>query len=200
MKVKTLTTLVAIAAAISTPAMAENFNYNYVQVGYSTGDVKGIGFKGDTSGVSLVASAALNETLFMTGGINNQDLKVGGLNANIDSYKLGIGARTSISNTTDLTASISYLSETTLELGAKTTGYGLDVGISHKVSDSIEFLAGVGYLRGGSQGLPKTGTTSVSIGGRYKINKNFSIGLGYSFATNKDVDGKGLLVATRYEF
>lgn len=199
MKVKSVFAATVLAAAASAPAMAENFSYNYIQVGYSSGDVKVSGFKVDTKGVGFSASAAIDETFYVSGGFANQDLSLGSLRGDVDSYNVGIGARTSIDQSTDLTAAISYVSSKTTVLGlvGKATGYGLDFGVRHKVSDSFELLAGIGYTSAGS---PKIGTTSLSLGGRYKIDKNFSIGAGYSYATNKEADAKGFLVAARFEF
>jgi len=199
MKVKSLFAATVLAAAAAGPAMAENFSYDYIQAAYSTGDVKVSGSTVDTSGVGFSTSFSINDSFHIMAGVANQDLEYGSLNADVDSFNVGIGARTSISSTTDLTGSVSYISNETTVMGFvdKATGYGVDLGVRHKLSDTLELLAGVGYT---SVGSPKIGTTSVSFGGRYKLDKNFSIGAGYSFATNNGADGKNFLVAARFEF
>lgn len=199
MKIKSLYAVAVLVAAISTPAIAENFSYSYLQVGYSTGDVNVGGLKVDSSGLAFSASAPINDTLYVVGGYANQELSLGNLSVDGDSFNIGVGARTSINQNTDLTTTLSYVSTETNVYGLvdKATGYELDFGVRHKVNDSFELLGGFGFTSAGS---PKINTTSVSIGGRYKVNNNLSVGAGYSYATNEDADARGIVVATRFEF
>ena len=199
MKVKSLFAATVLAAAASLPAMAENFSYNYIQVGYATGHLKSSGIKIDASGIGFSASTAINETIYLTGGFANQELSRGSATGDVDSYNVGIGARTSLDENTDLTTALSYVSSKTTVPGVSetATGYGLDFGLRHKVNDAVELMAGVGFTSAGS---PNVNTTSISFGGRYKLENNISIGAGYTYSTNNEIDSNGFVIAARFEF
>jgi hypothetical protein len=185
----------------SVSAFAENspFNYNSLQAGYSSGSVTVSGVSYNTSGTNLGASLATSDTTFITGGISQGTLNVGSASVDLDAWSFGFGGHLSLSDKTDLVGALSYLSNTVSLNGSwvKTTGYGFDGAIKHAVSDKLELVAGAGLSITGSDNVE---TTSLNIGARFKVSKDFSIGVSYGSASNTSGSSTAFGGTGRFEF
>lgn len=167
--------LVALVATISAPALAENkLSYSFVEAQYIDTEIDDFNVDGD--GLGLVGSVALGEHFFIGAGYADLDYDRG-----IDSQQRSVfvGAHTPINSSTDLVGSIGY-TDVNLDSrfgSADVDGYTLGLGVRSMVLEDLELNAGVKYVD-----LDEDGdNTSFSLGGRYYVADNLSLGASAQF-------------------
>jgi hypothetical protein len=164
-------TLFILLLALSAPASAQVFNYNFVSAGYGTVDFDN--FSADGDGPVLAASFAVSDTYHVFAAYRSTDLN---LSRDASAWNVGVGYNTSISNTVDLVATLSY---ELVELNAPGPGGGVDdngigLGIGARVAagENIEWNAGIKYVDLGDGG----DETILGVSILYNLSNAFSVG------------------------
>lgn len=190
MKLKVIAAAI-ISATVSLGAMAEGFNYTYVQGDVGTVKVDSDVASGvDADVLALSGSGALTENVFLVGGYSSSDW---GHDVKNTTVALGVGYHSPITDTTDFVGTATYqqLSLDTSIDSVDETGYGISAALRHNLNQTFELDAGFTYVTVDSES--KTG---VLIGGLAHINSNVDVGLTIS----KPQDATGYSIFARYNF
>lgn len=156
-------------------ALADGFNYTFLQVSYGTIDIDNVNIDGD--GLGLDGSFGITENLNIVGGYQTSDFDS---LADADEWSVGLGVHTPISETLDVVASVSYIDLEFEALGipvAEDDGFGLTVGLRAAVTDMIEIDAGVSYIDLSNSG----DDTGFGGGVLFNLTDRFSLGLSGSW-------------------
>ncbi len=183
MKFLPLVTISSIAlVGMMSTAQAGDFNYNYIEGGYSNYNVKEV-----SSAFSAGGSYGVTENVNIIGSYSKANFDTNSsVDTSLNQYSVGAGYHMPIAPQTDILADVSYLnmeaeaSTNGIAFSASKGGYGLGVGVRHQLTDSVEANARVAYMS-----IDNTSDTAVSVGGRYNINKAMSAGLDLTTVTDK---------------
>ena len=170
------TSLVILLFALSASSSAEEFDYNYVFLGYGNTDFDNINSDGD--GITLGGSYGFTDRLHGFASYDAAALGNNGLGTNVDAsrWRAGVGYNTSMSDNLDLYARLSYeYVEIDVPIlgGVDDNGLGFGVGLRFAASDQLELVAGVNYVDYGDFG----DDTSLEVGGLYSFTEAFALGL-----------------------
>lgn len=157
--------------AFSAAASAENFDYNYLTLGYGNIDFDDIGVDGD--GFGLGGSYAINESYHVFAGYTAADLD---FDVDATSWSAGIGYHTGLSDAVDLVATLSYEYvelDVPLVGSVDDNGLGLGLGLRFAASDKLEVTAGINHVDLSDSGSD----TGFGLGGLYSFTEAFSLGL-----------------------
>jgi len=176
--------------AFSSTAIAEDFDYSYLQLDYGSFEFDDINVDGD--GLGLSGSYAISPDWHVFGGY-----QAAGLDFGVDATTLaaGIGYNTELSPVLDMVARLSYQY---VELDAPgggnfdDSGLGFGIGIRFAASADLELTAGIDYVDFGD-GSDDTG---FSAGGLYNFTDAFALGLGGSWSD----DTSALVLSGRFYF
>ena len=183
--------LIALVASLSWGAQAANFDYNYGQVGYETGDYDGL---------TLTGSFEVNEELFVLArytGLSNDDT---GVDIDFTEISIGAGYHMAIDEKTDAVFTVS-LNSSEVDSPSQTviiggfpvtvpgftvddTGILLTAGVRHNLNANVELAGGIYH------NSAFDGDTGFQGEARYNINNEMSAGL--SFTSGDFVDGLGV--------
>lgn len=183
MTTKKIIGLSAILASLSLGAQAANFNYNYGQIGYETGDVEGL---------ALTGSFDINKDMFVLGRFIDGDFDEAGVDADYSEYSIGAGYHMPVNQQTDAVFTLSFHSaevDVTLPFGLGTasdddTGVLFSAGIRHMLNQQIELAGNIFHT------TVFDGDTGFYGEVRYNINNKMSAGLNYT--SSDAVDGLGI--------
>ncbi|MDH5354666.1 MAG: porin family protein [Gammaproteobacteria bacterium] len=174
--------LIALVASLSWGAQAANFDYNYGQVGYETGDYDGL---------TLTGSFEVNEELFVLArytGLSNDDT---GVDIDFTEISIGAGYHMAIDEKTDAVFTVSLNSaevDSSFQTGPGSTvddtGILLTAGVRHNLNANVELAGGIYH------NSAFDGDTGFQGEARYNINNEMSAGL--SFTSGDFVDGLGV--------
>lgn len=175
--------LVALLASLSWGAQAANFDYNYGQIGYETGDF---------TGLTLTGSFEINKDMFVIAryaALTNDDA---GVDIDYTDISVGAGYHMPIDTKTDAVFTVSFDSgevdvPAVFPFPASTnddTGILLTAGVRHNLNAQIELAGSIYHI------TTFNGDTGIQAEARYNINKKMSAGL--SFASGDYLDGLGL--------
>jgi len=200
MKLKTLLTLLLIT---SLSALAEGFNDNYVQLGYTSND-----YKHDDNTRILSGSKELDNGLLLLGSYSHMtaDWNDPGEyeEKTVKTISVGIGKAINLTSKTDFTTSLIYSDYDSKQICTNTNGsdctssysdggilktdyYTVNLGIRHLVSPDLQVNAEYSLDRKG--GLePKTNIISVGVMKDIDIAQNIAIGLRASSYKKPDSD------------
>jgi len=179
---------VALLASLSWGAQAANgaqaadFDYNYGQISYETGDYEGL---------TLTGSFEINKDMFIIAryaALTNND---SGVDLNFDNISVGAGYHMPIDNKTDAVFTVS-LDSTEVEVfvpgpgvvSSDDTGILLTAGVRHNLNTQIELAGGIYHVTTGD------GDTGIQAEARYNINNKMSAGLSYT--SGDYLDGLGI--------
>ena len=174
--------IVALALA-PTAVLADSPDYTYIEGGYINADFDG---GGDADGFGISGSAEVGENIFMFAGYSS----IGDAGVDLNSFDVGIGYKSAISDTTDVNVSIAYVSAE-IDFGFfgsnREDGYALDVSLRSMVSNEFELNGGITYvdLGGGAD------DTAFNVGGVYSFNDSFAVTGGISFSNDVTTFGIG---------
>lgn len=183
MSIKSKASVAALIASISLGAQAGNFNYNYVQADYFSGDFDGFGVTG---------SFVINPDMFIIAnytGVTNDDL---GIDLDYNQVSIGGGFHMPVDTKTDAVFTVSFVSGEFDDIvtpfgtipGIDDTGVLLTAGVRHNLNANIELAGGIFHT------TVFDGDTGIQGEARYNINQDMSAGLTY---TSSDIiDGIGL--------
>ena len=177
--------------ALSTAAVAEDFDYSYLQLNYGTLEFDDINVDGD--GLGLSGSYAISPDWHVFGGYQAVGLDFG---VDVTTLGAGIGYNTELSPVVDMVARLSYQY---VEFDAPggggnfdDSGLGLGIGIRFAASEEFELTAGIDYVDFGDGG----DDTGFSAGGLYNFSDAFALGLGGSWSD----DTSALVLSGRFYF
>lgn len=183
-------------SAVMTNASANNFNYNFAQVGYS--------FINDfdvDEGVIISGSYDVKENINIIGDYfmsTSSDSAIAD-DIDVDIYSFGIGYHTPVSDKTDVLAEIGLFntdSQATargITIDSDDSGYKLALGARYKFSEKVELRA-----RGDHRNSDDLTDTTLTLGGRYYFNPAISAGL--DFNTGADDGSELITTSLRWNF
>ena len=172
--------IAALLASVSMGASAANFNYNYAQLGYETGDFEGL---------TLTGSFEINNQMFVLAryaAVTNDDA---GFDLDYNEVSLGAGMHMPMDAKTDAVFSLSFINgEIQVPdfpfLDVDDSGVLMTAGVRHMVAPNIELAGNVYHT------THFDGDTGINGEVRYNINQQMSAGLSYT--SSDAVDGLGL--------
>jgi hypothetical protein len=163
---------------LSGAAVAEGFDYSFVEGSYSQIDVDGLG---DGDGLGFGGSYAFTDSFHAFGSFESGEIDVdlgtlGSFGVDVDTMKAGVGFNTPLSEGVDVVASASYLS---MDLsGFDDSGYEVGVGLRAMASPAFELSGGIDYA---DVGDILDGETSFSAGFLYHFSDAVAVGAGGSW-------------------
>lgn len=168
-------------------ALADDFNYNYIDAGYARGKVRG-----DTGGgLAVGGSFAVADNWHLFAGYQGL-----GFDSNVDlkSLQFGAGINTPISPAIDVFARVAFIvaEAGTTGLSVNDNGFGAEVGLRAHASDAVELNAAVTFSDVGDGGTD----TALGAGFLFNINTQFAVGLSASW----DGDVNAYLLGGRFYF
>jgi len=170
--------------AFSSLAVAQNFNYSFLEGGYqwfefdSAGNVEGDGFV-------VAGSLALSNSFILIGSYEEGELD--NFNVDIDSWKVGLGFHSPISSIIDLVVTGSVLNQ---EVGLSSGGtnddeaFDIGLGLRANLSDTLELNVGLNYVDYDDAGDDNV----VSAGIIIDITDDFAVRLGGSWSDDTERD------------
>ncbi len=161
-----------VLLALSANAVAEDFSYSWLQLGYSVVDFD----SADGDGFDLSGAFELSDEFFLFGGYNQAQLD---FDIDTAAWNLGFGYRNTIAANTDLFATLSYeYLEVDVPLFGRSddSGLGFGVGVRFMPVPAIELNGSINYVGVGDD------DTALRLAGLYNFDPHFSIGLGTSFS------------------
>ena len=170
--------IVLALVPLSGTALAEDFDYSFIEGYYGQMDLDGI----DGDGIGIGGSFALTDTFHVFGGYETGDFDAG---FDLNGLQLGVGYNMAVSEAVDLVGSVSYVSAE-VDAGvfgsADENGYGLGVGLRAMASPTIELNGGIEYVDLGDAGSD----TGFGAGFLYHFSDAFAAGLSGSWADDVD--------------
>ena len=183
--------VVALAAGIAAPVLAEDMSYTYVQLSYADTEIVDRNLDIDGDGLGISGSFELGEVAFLKAGYRTQDF---GSRIDLDQWNIGVGAHFPIVENLDLVGSISYVdAQVDTRFGdVDDSGLGLGVGVRARLAEQFELEGGINYVD-----LDDSGDeTSFVFGGRYYLSQELAFGAGFEVGS----DVTTWLVSARVEF
>lgn len=183
MTTKKIIGLSALLASISLGAQAANFNYNYGQVGFETGDFEGL---------ALTGSFDINKDMFVLARFADVTDDQGGIDVDYSEYSIGAGYHMPVNPQTDAVFTLSFHSgEVDVPAFSIFPGYKDDdtgilatAGIRHNLNPQIELAGNIFHT------TIFDGDTGFYGEVRYNINNKMSAGLNYT--SSDAIDGLGI--------
>ena len=173
--------LIALLASLSWGTQAANFNYNYGQIGYETGDYEGL---------TLTGAFEVNKELFVVARYVAVTDDSFGIDLDYDEISVGAGYHMPIDQKTDAVFTVSFNSGefSQLVLGNKVTfddtGLLATAGVRHNLNNKIELAGGIYHIS------TFNGDTGIQGEARYNIDNKMSVGV--SYVSGDYLDGLGL--------
>ena len=183
------TTMFLSFLAMPVSALADGFDYTFVEAGFVSTEVDVGPFDVDGDGIGIHGSFALSENVHLRGGYSDQDYDF-----DIDGSVLNFGAgfNTALNADFDFVAHVSYYDvEVDTVIGdASDDGLGIGAGIRARPGANFELDAGLTYVD-----LDDSDTV-LNVGLRYYFSNTFALAGGLS----DDDSGLSFSVGVRAEF
>lgn len=206
---KRLGLLAAAALACGGQAMADGFNYNYIQGDIVGSEIRGSGDSTSGEGFGINGSAELGPGWTAFFGIERTRYSETGATLKFTPVTIGVGFHAPISPTVDVVAGASFervkLNAALSGFGSGSTsenGWGLGAGLRGMVGEKVQWGGDIKYRDVGDL----KGILAISVGGRYYFTPVFGVGLELSTDRyDKDALGTTLkenkaVLSFRYEF
>jgi hypothetical protein len=170
--------LISLILAFSASANADDFDYNFLTLGYGTVDFDDLGVDGN--GFTIGGSYAMTDSYYAFFNYN-----AASLDADIDTtlWGAGFGYHRALSDQVDLVAELSYEYvefDIPLNPSIDDTGLGLAIGVRFAQSEKLELNAGINYVDYSDGG----DDTGFELGALYSINDAYSVGLSGEWSDN----------------
>jgi hypothetical protein len=179
----------AIAAAMASSPLLAEMNYTYLELSLVDLEVGQGPFNVDGNGFEVAGAYEFNDTLFVFGEWQDQDLDFG---VNGRQLEVGAGLVYPINDKLDFVGQLSYL-DAELKAGGITAsddGLALSGGIRALVTDAVQLDASIKHIAFDDS------DTGFSFGGRYYFNPTMAVGASADFYDNADT----LRIGFRWEF
>lgn len=205
MKKLALATATIAALALSASSFAKvtdsspDFSFveaNYVKLDI---DVPDLPVTMDADGIELNGSFELNESAFVTLNYSNPELSEEFSGLGMDVYKVGLGARHSLSARSALFGSVSYV-RTEIDEVETYNGFGLSAGVKSRISPEIELTGTLSYADVEIEDEIGVDLGVDGVSGVFDLRYFFSndLAVGVSYRLSEDTDA--LSVGARYSF
>ena len=191
---KSLLGLMAASLAMGpfVAAQAQDISYTYVELGYVTTDLDGVGK--DLDGFVLRGSFEVADNFFLYARYLDQSVSVAGIDFDAQQYGIGGGFAWSFADNMDLYGRVGY-TEVELDVSGGGSGgfdldddgYELGVGIRARPLDLLELEGVVNYVDLSDSG----DDTSYGVAARWFITDTFALGVEGEFADDADTYGVG---------
>lgn len=178
----TLATLTGVCAGAAFAQSSSNsaFSYNYLDLGYTEGEI----FDEDFSSYGFNAAFSISPNFFLKGGYSTGESDRSFFVGNgtepieVDNYSLGLGYHTPLSRNTDLVAGVSYLGSEGEFAGFREEGdgYGANLGIRTLLTDNVEIEGGINYVDGDDI----DGEVGYDVTARLYLTDQVSLNAGYA--------------------
>ena len=171
-----------LLAALPPLACAQGFNYTFLEGGYqwfdfdTPGNVEGDGFV-------ISGSLALTPSFFLLGGYEDGELD--DFDVDIDSWRVGLGFHSPISEIIDLVVTGAVLNQ---EIGFSASGsndddaFDIGLGLRANLTDTLELNAGLNYVDYDDAGDDNVVSASLLI----DIPDDFVVRLGGSWSDDTE--------------
>jgi hypothetical protein len=162
--------LLLTAFSLSGTAIAQNFDYSFIQGSYVQLELDE--FDGD--GFGLDGSLAVTDHFHVFGSYSTADFDFG---IDVNQMSAGVGFNTPVSDAVDVIASVAYEWAEVEAPGFGSVdedGYGLGLGLRAMVNQAIEVDGGISYV---DLGDDSDGETSFGAGFLYHFSDAFAVGL-----------------------
>jgi hypothetical protein len=186
---------VVLAVAAQLAAAAKGPEYTYAELGYvySNGDdIDGNGFDANIS-------FGATDLIFLKFGYQRDWLDVDGVDPGVDANKflIGGGAHYTVMDKLDLVGSLSYvdIEYSGIVPSQGDDGYEAALGVRSMLSKDLELNGFVSYVTTGNVANNDDSDTVYSLGGVYKLNKDFSLVGNLDFSDVADQYGVGVRLA-----
>lgn len=199
---KSIKTFVALAvAAVIGSAKASDFNYNFIEGGYSNLDAKSGGISADLNGVDVRGSYQIHPNIFLRGGfgVYDGDVEAFGFDGDVemDSWQIGAGYILPINRKTDVFFAIDH-EERDIKLKSPfnfsddVAVNSIEAGLRFKPITTIELFASLGHFdaEGGDNDL------GFKLGGIAELSDK--VGLGVSYEESFDLDTSRVFVRVAF--
>ena len=170
--------LISLVLAFSASASAEDFDYNFLSLGYGSVDFDDLGVDGN--GFTIGGSYAMTDSYYAFFNYNAASLD---LDIDTTLWGAGFGYHRALSDQVDLVAELSYEYvefDIPLTPSIDDTGLGLAVGVRFAQSEKLELNAGINYVDYSDGG----DDTGFELGALYSINDAYSVGLSGEWSDN----------------
>jgi len=185
--------LLVILFAFSATVYADGFNYNHVTASYGQIDYDDFDADGDVLG--LEGSFSVSDSFHVFASYNVGEIEDSTSSVDLDTWNVGLGYNTPVSDKIDLVARLSYeyieLSAPGL-ISVDDNGIGASVGLRMAATDKLEVDAGISYVDYSDGG----DNTAFGGGVLYSFTDTFALGASVSF----DDDATGYNVGGRFYF
>jgi len=193
MKLHTLIASSLLTLVTMSSAHANNFNYNYVELGYAAIT----DFEVD-GGVVVSGSYDIKTNINLIGEAFVSTSSDSG-NVDIDSYRLGVGYHMPLSHQSDVLAEIGLFnvsaeaSSRGITVNRDDSGYQFSAGIRHKLSEKVELQGRINY-----KNSDDISERNYVAGARYYFKPNLSVSA--DFNTGADDGSELLTTSLRWNF
>ena len=163
--------ITALLLAAASVASADDFSYDYFNVGYGVIEFDDFDVDGDAIGIDGAIALADNFHLFAGYAMGDFDFDV-----ESTSYNLGLGYNTPLSDTVDFVGRLSYEYievDAPLVPSVDDNGIGLGAGLRFAPNDQFELDGGLKYVELSDSG----NDTGLSAGALYNFSDVFSMSL-----------------------
>ncbi len=162
---------------------ADELSYTYGEAGYARvmGETGDVDFDG--GGIGLSGSFAFTESLFAIAsyGHTKVDFNHSDVDADFDSYQVGVGAHLPLQDNLDVVGTLSWVKVDAEDAG-NDNGLNVGLGLRGMVTEQVEWGAGIDYTD-----IDDEGDYGFNVSGRYHFTPAFSVGLAVSTDDNADV-------------
>lgn len=166
-----LATVFLLLTALPCAALADGFDYTFVEGGFMNTEIDAGPFDIDGDGFGLAGSLALGNNMLILASYDDVDYDFG-----VDGRVMSVGAgfHTGLTPDLDFVADLSYIDAEVSSgmASADEDGYGIGAGLRARASSKVELEAGLRYVDLDSS------DTAVRVGGRYYFTDSFAAGLG----------------------
>lgn len=161
--------------ALSFAASADEFDYNYLNVGYQRMTLDDGSFDVDGDGFGIGGSFEITESFFLSASYGMAEFEEQGVTVDFDTWSAGLGWHTPLSDTIDFVSTLSYerVEASALGFSADDDGFGLGVGLRFAASEAVEINGGIDYVDFGDGG----DDTTFGLGMLYGLTDNIDLGL-----------------------
>lgn len=175
--------------ALSAAATAQDFDYNYMALGYERVTLDDGTFDVDGDGIGLAGSVEINEDFFLFGGYGMAEFEEAGIEVDADTLSIGLGWHTSLSEQVDFVAGLSYeyIDLSALGISVDDNGIGLGVGLRYAASPNVEINGGVDYVDYSDGG----DDTTFGLGLLYRVSDAVDIGVSGDWGDDSSAYGVG---------
>ncbi len=172
--------------ALAGPALADGFDYNYLEAGYYEIDLDDSILDVDGDGINIAGSFEVGQNMFVRAEYGTADLDFG---VDLDELYIGLGVHTPIGDSADFFGVVNYVSVEASALGvsADDDGFGAIVGVRSMISESFELSGHVEYIDLSDSG----DDTSFGGSGWYYFSDTFAVGLTAEFSDDVNRYGIG---------